>query len=193
MKTIASLMVGFVFLLTSFACGRMAAPVAPEALAPASVSDLKILGQSDGVFLSWRAPETDQRGADLKYIDGYKIYKRAGYGASKSNAAVSNFEVVAVVKDLHLIALNQKMAELRAQGQPGHKAKVDSSLKAFSYIDKQVETGKTYIYKVVPFNQDSVESSSYALVSIAWNGGASEVVVLDRNSFESEDLGISDR
>lgn len=170
----------------------MAAPVAPEALAPAAVKNLKIVGQADGVLISWLSPETDQRGADLKSIDGYKIYKKTAKASSVSSEAPATFAQIANIQDQHIVELNKQAAELRAQGKPGRRAKIDAALKTFSYLDKQVQLGSTYIYKLVPYNQGTMESSSFDLISINWKGSDSAAKILDSSELSADEISNID-
>lgn len=173
--------IGFAFTLTVSlaACGRMGPPVAPELLAPEQVQALKVTGNQDGVSFYWEAPKADQRGNALKVIDGYRIYRKKIERSSDVTDQSIAFEQITEIGDSHLIELEKERDKLKALGRPAHRARVDKALTEFTYTDKTVNSGNTYVYKVVPTNHGGVESDSFQLVKVLWRGDSSEIKNID--------------
>lgn len=174
------------------ACGRFGPPVPPEQVAPSQVGTLKVSGSADGLAFHWEAPKSDQRGKDLKQIDGYRIYRKPIEKAADISNADIPFEIVTTVADTHLVALQKAQEEARKAGRPAHRAKIDSSLTTFDYVDKGLKPGMSYLYKVIPFNQGGVEGDSYQLVKVLWRGESTEVSSVDKSSLDVEEGFNSD-
>lgn len=176
-----------VFTLLIGACGRYGKPLYPELLAPDNVRNLTVVGVNEGVKFDWRAPLNDQRGKDLKSIEGYRIYRKPIVKPSDAVDPEVPFEVVTLVSDTHLEELDKARQALRKQGRVGRRAKIDPKLYDFEYVDAGLQAGKTYLYKVIPINQGGVESSAFQLVKVLWRGATSEVTEVDRRALVAEE------
>lgn len=117
-----------------------------EALAsiPAAVSDLMSVPAPEGALqadLSWTWPTADTFGGTLTSISGADIYR----GTSASFAADEA----------------SKIGSVSAGAEPGGKG---------SFADTQVPSSGEYYYKVVPFNENGVSTSTPASAGPIWIG-----------------------
>ncbi|MBX7136754.1 MAG: hypothetical protein K1X83_02135 [Oligoflexia bacterium] len=174
-------------------CGKYGPPVPPEALSPAAVHELRAEGAAEGVKLSWRSPEADLRGQDLKSLDGYRIYRKLSFGIEDvatgtrpEGGQESDYELLATIPDSHVADLKKLKDEALAAGKPARRLKAPDSAKEFSFTDPKVAAGKTYLYRVVPFNQGDTEGRVTKLLKVTFNGEqtASSLVAVS----EAEDL-----
>ncbi|MCB0311031.1 MAG: hypothetical protein KDD42_07340 [Bdellovibrionales bacterium] len=157
-------------------CGKYGPPMPPETLAPRPVKALEAEANLEGVKISWRAPEADLRGRELKSMDGYKVERKVV--DTEASEEQPEFEELTLIADQHVIQREILREQARAENKPTHRVKVEDALKQFSYLDGQVENGKTYIYRIVPINQGDVEGRYTQLVKVLFNGESSEVFVL---------------
>lgn len=67
-----------VVFLAPVACGRKTAPIPPQALIPAVISDLAYQLDEKGVTLSWSPPSRTEQGSRLSVIDKFLV-ERAAY------------------------------------------------------------------------------------------------------------------
>ena len=91
-------------------CGKFGDPVPPEAVSPRAVSELAVSADPSAVTLKWESPESDLQGKELKFIDGYKVYRKEMDDPDQLLDEDLEFEVVATLEDKHLIELD-KMRE----------------------------------------------------------------------------------
>ncbi len=73
MKKILFLVVVTLFLA---ACGKKGPLVPPEALAPATITDLRAIQRNSMLNICWTAPSREQTGKPLKNLSAFRIYKR---------------------------------------------------------------------------------------------------------------------
>ncbi len=176
-------------LLVPCACGKYGPPLPPEALSPRAVKDLEVKASLEGVKFSWRAPESDLRGKDLRSMDGYRIYRHtAASSQGRSPLSDAAFELAASVEDRHVLELERLQNEARAAGKPVHRVKVDDALKRFEYLDKALKTGETAYYRIVPFNQADVEGESSQLVKVVFRAEASEITLIPLSTLREEEV-----
>lgn len=160
-------------------CGRYKAPLPPEVLAPRGVNAFAVTGQANGVLLSWKAPEVDRRGKELKSIEGYLIQRKAivNRGDETSDSAV--FEDLGFLKDKHIEVREKLRAEARAQGKIGRTVQAPEEMTVFSYLDKTAAPGATYLYQIVPQNQGRTEGLVTEVARVVFRGAQSEAYVVD--------------
>jgi predicted small lipoprotein YifL len=65
-----------ILLLAVSGCGKRGLLFPPEALVPASVSDLKARQVGEDFQVAWSAPSKDARGATLSDLSGFQLFKR---------------------------------------------------------------------------------------------------------------------
>ena len=160
-------------------CGRYKAPLPPEVLAPRGVNAFAVTGQPSGVLLSWKAPEVDRRGKELKSIEGYLIQRKqiVNRGDETSDDAV--FNDLGFIKDKHIEVREKLREQARAQGKIGRSIQAPEELISFSYIDKTAVQGATYLYQVVPQNQGRTEGLVTEVARVVFRGAQSEAAVID--------------
>ena len=169
-----------------FGCGRYGPPLAPELLAPKPVVPVKITADATGVFFSWQASSHDTRGKELKTMDGYRIYRKI---IKAQKDIVDNeilFDLISTVPDEHVRIREQLRAEARAQGKPGRPIEAPKSALKFTFTDTAVTDGKSYLYKLLPFNQGDVEGEARQLYLVAFAGPNSTVTKIDGANPDSD-------
>ncbi len=181
-------LVGFVFLVMSLClvtgCGRYGSPIAPEEVSPSAVLDLEVLPELQGIHFKWKAPANDQRGKELKFIDGYRIYRKTLERPSDLVDDSVEFEEVAMVDDTHLEVLRSRREEAQAAGKPSRLISVEEDLKKFEFTDVSVQAGGMYAYQIVPVNQGGVEGALAEVIRIVFRGPSSEVIRIPINVIE---------
>ena len=192
--------------LALFGCGRYTLIMPPEALSPKAVSELTATADANGVLISWSSPESDLRGQPLKYIDSYKIYRKILSSpkpdgvSQKSDTGLSpgsasdpiertvdrfGFELVSTIEDHHLIDLARRRAEAKAQGRISRRVKPEPSSTKFSFLDKLVSPGVTYVYRVVPINQGDLEGRVAHVVRVKFEQTNSTIALVDSSKYNA--------
>jgi len=166
-----------VLTITSFTvgCGRFAPPIAPELIAPGAIRLFVVKTDDTGVLLSWKSSLKDGRGKELQSIDGYRIYRKLINKQSDITDQKVKFDLLATLRDLHVEEREKRRAEARALGKPGRRIQASAETQAFEYLDSTPTVGETYLYQIVPFNQEDVESLSPQSVLILFSGIKSQV------------------
>jgi hypothetical protein len=164
-------------LLSSFllGCGKYSPPLAPEDLSPQPVVSLKVASSPEGVAFAWEAPAKDQRGNNLRSLDGYRIYRKELAKNSDLLDADVEYQLISTIEDKHLSELARLKDEARASGKPTRSVKVAPELKAFTFTDSAVESGKRYAYQITPVNQGSEEGDPGQIIIVRFRGESSEV------------------
>lgn len=167
-------------------CGRYGNPLPPEMFTPQAVKDLEAKASLTGIELSWMAPSNNMKGDTLESIDGYFVWRRKQVTQA---GEVEDFEQVATLEDNHLQIQQQLQEEARAKGKIARRVKVKDELKLFNWLDKDVEAGTTYYYRVIPFNQGDTEGEINKEVRVKFRGDTSEIQLMN---YEDE-LDINSR
>lgn len=68
-------------------CGRKGPLIPPEALVPATVTNLSVQQQGEDLQLLWSAPAKEQSGRPLKDLAGFRLHKREVRGDNSDCAA----------------------------------------------------------------------------------------------------------
>lgn len=174
-----ALLVAVAVSLQLLACGRFKVPLAPEVLAPRGVNAFAVTGQVDGVLLSWKAPEVDRRGKELKSIEGYQIQRKEIVNRGDETSVTVPFKDLVFVTDRHIEVREKMRTEARAQGKIGRSIQAPEELTTFSYLDKTVVNGSTYLYQIVPQNQGRTDGIVAEIARVVFRGQQSEAVVVD--------------
>ena len=180
---------GTIVLLSVSACGRYGPPQPPEFFAPRHVEDLTINAQLDGIVFSWIAPSKDQRGDRLKEIEGYRIYRKDLFAETDLLDPDRPFVEIGMIEDLHLQELDARREEARRVGRPIRKVTVPAESKSFRFTDSPLESGKGYLYKVVPINQNGTEGQVKNMVRVLFRGLSSELYLIKEGS-DFNELGV---
>ncbi len=175
--------------LLAVACGKYAPPLAPELLAP-KAPEVAVSALSGGVKFSWEAAAQDQRGTDLKTIEGYRVYRKHINARRDIFDRDIPYELLSTVADTHLVELDKLKKKVRAEGGLTRKVKVSDELKKFEYLDSSPEAGKQYVYKLVGVNQGGVEGQAKKIVRVLFRGANSEIGQIDASSL-TDDLSLT--
>lgn len=168
-------------LTTLQGCGKYGPPLPPEAFSARAIDQLKVTSSLDGVRFEWRAPDSDIRGKELKYLDGYTI--RRLVVESKGSRDIfdkldSDGEDIAFIQDEHLEKLVQLREEAPQKKLAARKVKLDESELSFEFLDTGLEAGKTYLYEIIPMNQGDIEGQALQIVQVRFNGDLSETRII---------------
>lgn len=137
-------------LLTITACGKKAALIYPEMLAPATPATFSARQFGNSMKLSFVLPRKDRAGRSLKGLSGVRILKReaiAGQGP-ECGACTADFNLF---RTLYLDV-------------PGETQRYGDLL---VLLDGDVRVGREYTYKVVTFTKDGVDGEATAPVLTA--------------------------
>lgn len=170
-------------------CGRYLPPLPPELWAPAAVQNLEVNADLQGVNFKWESPGRDQKGEELKTIEGYRIYRKELVKPSDLINEDIEYEIVGVVEDIHLEELDKMRKAAIAENKPTRRLKVDDALKKFSFQDTQLSAGKTYAYQIAPFNQGGLDGQVDKIIKVLYRGNTSEVTLIDYAEIQEEIVG----
>lgn len=166
------------FVMVAAGCGRYKPPVPPEMLAPKAVEDLTVTATEAGVVFAWTASDEDQRGKELKFVDGYQIQrKRIAEKGDETNPKVQ-FQTIGFVKDSHVKVREDLRAAARKEGKIGRTIESPSEHTKFSFVDASTKRQETYIYQIVPQNQGGVEGQVKQAARVTFNGAGSDVAIV---------------
>lgn len=178
-----------IIFLTAFSgCGRYLPPLPPESFSPRSVNNLTVTADTSAVNFAWHAPEVDQRDKDLRSMDGYRIYRKLVQEKSDLIDPNVPFEIITSISDTHIEELQKLRETAKNEGKISRKVKVDDTLKNFSFSDHDVQPGQVYAYRIIPFNQGSVEGEFNKVVKVLYRGTSSEIVLLDESKIAEEEV-----
>jgi len=172
----------FLIILCLSACGKYGSPVPPEALSPRGVQELNVTAELEGVRFNWKAPDLDLRGKELRSMDGYRVLKIEG-----SNPLGQEMSIRAEIPDNHVSELQKLKKAAMEQGKIVRRVKVDDQMKKFEFLDKQVTSGKTYTYQIVPVNQDGVLGEASKFVRVLFKGDQSDILMIDPLELDQSD------
>lgn len=168
------------------ACGKYAPPYAPEDLSPQAVRDLTVSAAPQGISFEWTTPSDDQRGEELRFIDGYLIRRKLLEHDRDLLDPEVEFEDMAILEDRSLLERERLREEASASGKSTRRVKVDSQIQRFKWLDSAVEAGKVYAYRVVPMNQDGVEGISDKLIRVEFRGDNSRITMIPLSTAERD-------
>ena len=172
--------------ILSIGCGKYGPPVSPEATAPSPTLALDVKGGIEGIKINWKAPDTDNLGRELKTIDGYHVYRKELIDPLGTDILdPKEYKLVASVVDTHLLELKKLRDEAKEKNLPTRKVKVADEAKQFTFTDNVVSSGKIYLYKIIPFNQNGVDGEPGQIVRVFFRGESSQVnfIPLEKKSY----------
>ena len=121
-------------------CGRKGRLIPPEALRPAPVSDLQIAQRGESFQLSWSQPAEGEGKKPIKDLAGFHLFKREVLPPEEDCESCAN-----AYKSLKIVDLDYLQQVRRVGGR-------------LFLSDADVETGKTYQYKLLSFQKDGTPS-----------------------------------
>jgi hypothetical protein len=187
-----------IFILTRFmciisifisisACGRFAAPIAPEKVAPQAVENLVAQATDNGLILTWTTPENNRIKKPLRFMDGYSVYRKKIVNPKDVTDDKIEFELLTEIADKAIKDREDRKEQTRELGGITRRVKLDPVLSAVRFEDQPLERGKTYLYKIVPTNQNGVEGEVRQFVSITFRGLESDISLVS-----AKKLGVDD-
>ena len=171
-------------------CGKYMRPVPPEAVSPQAVESLGVQGSIEGVRLAWGAPINDRRGKELTDLRGFSVERKLLSERSDAVNEKLQYQELAFLPDRSIEALKAERDSLRAQQKPGHRAKIDPSLRSFEFVDRSVQPGQQYIYRIVPRNYYG-DGAVQQYARVLFRGDSSEIVITQNDQVE-DDLSRAD-
>lgn len=183
-QTLVVVLSGVLLLLS--ACGRMEPPLPPEMFSPRAVKSLEAYATLDGVTFKWIAPDDDLQGEELESLHGYYIFRKEITKDSDVLNSEIEFEKLAVVEDTHIVIREEMREQARAEGKPARRIKAKPELKKFEYTDSTAKPGASYVYMIVPYNQDDVKGKVRQYVRVLFRGDASRLVIVDDPGIDPE-------
>lgn len=156
------IVIHFMLLFTCLACGRKAAPSAPEVRAPKAVEELDIVGSVEGVVLRWKVPSKNAKGEQLIDLAGFELKRRK----VEDPKELDKFEL------LDTLSLREEDKLLMEKGKS-----VESE---YRYVDRSVEAGLQYDYIILPINEAGVAGGSDTMMRVSFVGESS---VIERMPF----------
>lgn len=125
-------------LLAAGACGRKGATRPPEDVLPTSIADLEAVPTDKGVALSWARPRN--------YTGGDRMRDLGGFWVQRADAAGAQFKTITTIEVTDRDRFQQA--------------------KKFRYTDSDVESERTYLYRVVSFTLDRYVSAPSNIVVV---------------------------
>lgn len=121
-------------------CGKKGALVAPEALAPAPIGDLKVEQQGERFLVSWSGPGREEAGGTLRELAGFRLFRREllppGEDCEECPSAYRQLVSVDLEYPQGVIVLGNR----------------------YLFLDDEPAEGKSYRYKVLSFKRDGTPS-----------------------------------
>ena len=159
-------------------CGRFGPPKPPEDFAPKSVSSIEAKATADSVTISFKSPEKDIHGKELKSLEGYRIY-RVKETDIKSDGAIDRYLTeVATIDDNSLAEREEQRKAAREANQLSHRIKVPDEKRNFNFEDKDLKVGEVYIYRIEAFNQGGVKGKPSQLIKVLFKGEQSDIFIV---------------
>ena len=161
------------------ACGKYLPPIEPEETAPAPLTFATQRLENGTLYLTWNAPTKQLRGKELKLLDGYLVYRKEILNDPRLPYDDIAYELLATIPDSSIAAREEARKAAREEGKIGRRIMVPDDKKTVQYSDNSIVDGKTYLYKVVPYNQGDVEGDADQLVRLRYFGDKSEIALID--------------
>lgn len=159
-------------------CGRYTVPLAPERLSPAPIEFQEITANPSGVTFNWLAPTKDNRGKRLDELKGYVVYRKDLEKAADAVDPLVPYIEVQRVDDSSLARLEKKREEAVRAGTPVRRVSLSGDDRRVTVTDASVTSGRTYLYKIVPFSFNGVDGGHDQLVRVVFTGVGSSVTVI---------------
>jgi len=169
----------------SVGCGRYKPPLPPEKFAPKAVESLTVTATEAGVVFAWAASDEDQRGKELKSMEGFSIRRKLIARKGDETDPRVRFETIGFVRDSHVKIRDDLRAQARKEGKIGRSVESPEESMKFSFVDSTVKRDSTYVYQIIPQNQGGTEGGVKQFARVTFRGAASDIAMVDStdNSF----------
>jgi hypothetical protein len=162
--------------LVAVGCGRYLPPIPPEDLAPSAVMELVVTPKERSVDFAWIASDTDVRGKELKLSEGFAIERKEIVNRGDETDPAVEFERIGYREDTHVAEREKLRAEARAAGKVGRTVRAPKESMAFKFTDTTPVIGETYVYQILPLNQNGVKGQVAEQIKMVFQGTRSTVV-----------------
>ena len=132
-------------------CGRKSGPKPPEATAPAEVMFPSAGGSPNGIVLTWQAPTTDESGASLINLTGFRVFRGVFTKGSSTD-----YKLIQTIT----LPLDQPVPQ------------------QFSYSDSAVTAGVTYDYAIEATNDEDTGGRVTQILRVSFRGTSSAIEVV---------------
>ena len=164
-------------LLVTTACGRKAAPKAPELFAPAPVRHFRLQGTVEGVRLEWQVPQKKANGDPLNDLSRFEIL-RAEFVDEQDPDFDTLSELEYVGPQLDEVDEEARRDTFKGLSAGVKKPKQEAVM--MNYVDKTTVPGKRYLYYVVPYGSSRVSGIASPTLLVTFVGEASQVELFVR-------------
>ncbi len=179
---------------TLWSCGKYGKPFPPETLGALAPTDFQIIPLIDGVDFKWQASVKDRRGKDLKFFDGFKIYRITFPDQEK----IEEFDfdedhLLLTIPDHHFEKYMEMLEKAEEEGRPTRKVKLTEEELLYSFSDRDLEPGVEYGYFIVPFLYGDVRGEVRDVLVISFRGLQSTSYLyslIDENDVNAEEIDI---
>lgn len=173
------------------ACGRYGPPHPPEDLAPKAVTDVQVTPSAASVVISWKSPDKDVRGKELKSLEGYTLFRVSERDRDTEAPFEQSLKEAGSVEDANLEALKEARKEARERGEISRRVKTPDEKRKFTWEDKDVKEGETYLYRVVPINQGGEKGTPSSIIKVLFKGEQSDVFIAKDEEALDESVPLS--
>jgi len=160
-------------------CGRYGPPRPPEAFAPKAVNELLVTPTSDKLTFQWKSPDKDLRDKELKSLDGYYVMKANEKDVKESFELDKSLVKIGEIEDRNIEERDKLRKEAREKGEISRRVNIASEKKIFTFDDKDLSAGQTYLYRIIPFNQGDEKGKPSSIVKVLFKGEQSDIMMLE--------------
>ncbi|HOP39571.1 MAG TPA: fibronectin type III domain-containing protein [Geobacteraceae bacterium] len=128
------------FTLLFSACGKRGPLVAPEALVPAGINDLRVEQKGNRFLVCWSRPDKEEWGGPIESLAGFRVFRRDVLPPDRDCEECPN-----IYRAIKLV-------------DPEYLEDVLRFGSRYCFFDGDLVDGKTYQYKVVSFEKDGATS-----------------------------------
>ena len=130
------------------ACGRKAAPLAPELVRPNPAENLSAIATPEGIRLAWQRPLAYSGGQRMNDLGGFTVERAPGDGEAPVFAPVATVEV----KDQERFRKERHM----------------------EWVDRNPTAGARYLYRVTAYTLDGYRSAPAGPVAVRFGATGKE-------------------
>lgn len=178
----------------SAGCGKYGKPYPPESLGATAPTDYQILPRVDGVEFKWKASLQDRRGKDLKFFDGFNIYRISSPDQEKiEDFNFDKDKLIGTLPDKHFQKFRALYEQAEKDGMPTRKVSLPEEDLTYSFVDENLEPGGEYGYFIVPFLYGDVRGEVRDVIVISYKGLQTSSYLyslIDENDENAEEIDI---
>ena len=165
-------------------CGKFGRPLPPEKVSPEGLEIKDVKPSSEGITFTWLSPQVDTRGKKLRSLGGYNLYRRELLTDDDLTDSYAKYDLLDTVEDKTFPVLEERKNIAKKELKPVRKVSLTDEERTIEYTDKTLEAGKSYVYKIVAYNNSSVEGDIIKAVKVTFNGEQSLIEIFPFESLE---------